>query len=129
MELRRQMREAVAARKEDAIVAHKRFKEQSRTRLMRIIETKLKTTLIGSVSRFEGHFGRTLWGHGLPEEQLTEAQKQWREVWNQCRNEVLNNGNQQLRALEKEIINYDIEWLRYQNDLPIKPQPEGGPHE
>jgi len=73
------------------------------------IITKLRTTLIGSISIFEEFFGR-IWGFKLNKnkEDLSQNEKLWAAVWQKCRNEILNNGNNQLRNAECEIENYDI---------------------
>lgn len=120
MDTRQQMEQVSIARRQDAIVAKDRLKEQSKQRLMKIISTKHRTTLIGSLSRFEEFIGKMLWGHGKPDDELTPEQLQWKEMWLQCRTEILNNGNNQLRALEKEIVQYDVEWLRYRVMLPVR---------
>lgn len=91
-------------------------KESSKQRLRNIVEKKLMTTCIGSVAILEKTLGE-LWGHGLEESQCTENQKKWRQKWNFIRNEILNNGNKQLRSFFNEIKYYDIVWNRYQSRL------------
>ena len=119
MDHHEQMHLAAVARHQDAVVARNRLRAECRRRLARIVATKHRTTLIGSLSRFEECFG-ALWGHGLDETELTETQRMWREVWQRCRTGVLDNGNQQLRALEKELEQYEVEWLRYRAVLPMR---------
>lgn len=84
----RQFARAAAARKEDAARA------RARRRLM--------TLLFGVVSRFEEHVGRDLWGHGLPPDRLTPAQRAWRGVWEACRTACLDFGNAQIRAQDQD---------------------------
>lgn len=74
-----------------------------RERLVRSIRTRHTTALIGALSRFEEHFGRLLWGHGRPSAALSEAERAWRAVWEDCRQAVLDHGHAQLRALEREL--------------------------
>jgi len=97
-----------------------KFKEESRKRLDKIITTKMRTTFIGALQSFEDYFG-VLWGHGLAEEELTEEQMAFRDIWDQTRTEILNKSNGQLRALKTELANHEIEWKRYTMDLPAKP--------
>ena len=97
-----------------------KFKEESRKRLDKIITTKMRTTFIGALQSFEDYFGE-LWGHGLAEEELTEEQMAFRDIWDQTRTEILNKSNGQLRALKTELANHEIEWKRYTMDLPAKP--------
>jgi hypothetical protein len=64
----------------------------------RAMEKRIRTGFIGALARFEDYFG-TLWGHDKPPEQRTLQENLWYDVWLQCRNEVLNNGNKQIRDL------------------------------
>jgi len=95
------------------------YEENSKKRLGKIIETKLKTSFIGALSHFEENFG-FLWGHGEGEEP-TDEQVFMKEVWERTRTAVLNNGNNQIRACKSEIEQYNIHWNRYQMKLPVRP--------
>jgi hypothetical protein len=55
------------------------------------VETKFKTTMIGSLARFEETFGH-LWEEEGPDQQ------EYLESWEYTRNAILNNGNKQMRA-------------------------------
>jgi hypothetical protein len=101
----------------------KDYLEKSRKRLETIICTKIRTTFIGSLAIFEKYFG-FLWGHGLNEEDLTPEQSNMKELFIQVRNEILNNGNNQMRASQNEIANQTISWNRFHIDLPVKPLKE-----
>ncbi len=92
---------------------------RSSDRLARSVERKFKTTFIGSLNAFQQAFGR-LWGDGLAEEKLTDDQLKFRKLWEQTRTNVLNNGNNQLRAALQEISEYTVEWGRHQTNLPVK---------
>lgn len=81
-----------------------------RKRLSNIAETKLKTAFIGSLDAFEKEFG-DLWGRN--ELNKTKEQQEWYDKWQSARTNVLNNGNNQLRALLTEISNNIVEWNRY----------------
>ena len=73
------------------------YKKLSKKRLNTIIKKKIMTSLIGSLSRFEKYF------------RVDGESKEWQD----CRNEILTNGNNQIRALEKELEEYDIVWNRH----------------
>lgn len=103
----------------------RRYEEQSRRRLLRIIERKLSTSFIGALSKFEQFFGH-LWGHGLDERELTDVQRRWREAWEECRNEVLNNGNNQVRAVRAELAQYTMSWDAYQTNMQVKQEEVSG---
>lgn len=110
----------IAARdiRDDKVVSKEKYKESSKNRLEQIIVKKMKTTFIGALSQMEEHFGQ-LWGHGLPAHVCTEEQLKVREAWLRLRNNVLNNGNHQLRTLSMELQQYDIVWNRYTMQLPV----------
>lgn len=84
-----------------------RYAAHSRETLKRHITSKLKTTMIGALASFEEAFGY-LWGRGLDEEDLTPEQIKNRDVWELVRTEVLNKGNNQLRAAMSEIDLYSV---------------------
>lgn len=65
------------------------------------IEKTATTILIGSLARFEKNFGH-IWGLGKPEDTLDENELRWREVWLDCRTEILNYGHSQVRFLKNK---------------------------
>ena len=101
----------------------KLYDDNSKKRLTKIIETKLKTAFIGALSSFEEDFG-FLWGHDGNSEELTEEQNFMKDVWERTRTSVLNNGNNQIRACKNELDQYTVHWNRYQMTLPVKLLPE-----
>lgn len=94
----------------------KSLKDQYRERLKKIIGKKIETTMIYPLSQVEAAFGH-LWGNGLQEDQLTDEQKIMRSKWKECRNNILNNGNQQRRNAFAELDMHDVVWHRYQTLL------------
>lgn len=81
--------------------------------------TKLKTTMIGSLSKFESNFG-FLWGHGKPVDELTEQELDFKEKWDATRNEVLNQGNNCLRSLMTEIDGYTVSFNKFEYNFTVK---------
>jgi hypothetical protein len=108
-ELVLQMRRAAAADVADRERSHRRVLEASSKRLASIITTKVRTSFIGALAIFEQYFGAA-WGHGLRPEQRTAEQQTAFEVWQLARQEVLNNGNNQLRAAQSEVSQYEVRW-------------------
>ncbi len=96
------------------------YAEESRKRLDKIISTKMNTTFIGALSSFEKSFG-FMWGQGKKEVDRTEEEQQLYQIWQNVRTEVLNNGNNQLRALRNELQNHNISWNRHQLHIAAKP--------
>jgi hypothetical protein len=101
---------------------------EGRGRLERIVQKKLKTAFVGALARVEAAFG-ALWGHGKSDSRLAPEERAWRAVWEACRNEILNNGNHQARALEAEFPQYDIQWTGYRAILTPAPAEEDGTDE
>lgn len=114
---------AVAERERIRKINEEKYKDNSKKRLLDIIGKKFKTTMIGSLAKFEENFG-FLWGHGKNE--LTEQESEFRKIWDNVRTEILNNGNNQLRAAQDEIANHSMSWDKYRTDFIVKPQTGDG---
>jgi hypothetical protein len=70
------------------------------------IEKRIKTTMIGALSKFENNFG-FLWGHDIEdEEKLTPEQLHFSDMWEHTRNEILNQGNEQIRNMKTDFYKY-----------------------
>ncbi len=111
------LRQVVERRREtEKKISLSAYQEASKGRLLKILEKKLNTSFIGAISQFENHFGQ-LWGHGKEEFECSEEELYWRDKWSVCRKSVLNNGNDQLRAVQAEMVLYTIVWNRYQTQL------------
>lgn len=85
--------------------------------LISVIRKKFETCFIFPLSEFEHTFGPELWGFGLPEDQLTEAQKANRLKWEAVRNNILNKGNTQSRAVVNELGLYDVNYVGYRTSF------------
>jgi hypothetical protein len=94
-----------------------KYKENSKKRLIKNVERKFKTTMIGSLAVFEEYFG-DLWGHNNSDP-LTSDQEDFKHLWEAARTEILNNGNTQLRIAQEEISQYTMTWNRYHIDFVI----------
>jgi hypothetical protein len=110
------LRRITQQREADRQEAAKRYAQQSRERLRKNMETKIRTTMIGSLALVEQKFS-SLWGQGKPRNQLTDAELAWETIKDELRTEILNNGNNQLRAAIAEINQYDVTWNRFQYEI------------
>ena len=110
------LKRMAAQRPADEAYRQKNKEKVSEERLFRIIQKKLQTSFIGAISEFEKKFGK-LWGHGLGLAECTENQQKWRKLWDETRNKILNNGNNQIRALESELKLHNICWTGYHMNL------------
>lgn len=119
------MQKAAMLRKQAVQQCREQYREESRKRLGIIIKTKLQTSFIGAIDRFEKYFG-FLWGHGKPKSALTPTETEFRRLWFEARKEVLDNGHAQLRALVEELRLYSVAWNGYRTTLLIKPTQDPG---
>jgi hypothetical protein len=122
-----QMRAAHQANKQDDAKRIDNLKDASRERLLKIIEKKIRTTMIGALAAIEETIGRELWGHGKPDKNCTPEELRWRGIWlEKVRPAILNNGNSQLRAMQAEVVLYDMMWNGYRKIYLIKPGTKEG---
>jgi hypothetical protein len=61
-----------------------------------VLTKRFQTTMIGSLYEFEQVFGY-LWGLDKEDQDLTASENRFRLLWEDTRNAILNNGNNQLR--------------------------------
>ena len=123
MDVEKQLEHALKFNKSDEEKLKKKYESDSKTRLFKITSTKIRTSFIGALSAFEQNFGE-LWGHRLPDSELTDEQLRWKDIWEACRTSILNNGNHQIRAVENEMNQYLISWNRHQTFLKPKEDKE-----
>ena len=65
------------------------------------MEKRIKTTMIGALDKVEKNFGH-LWGH-YKEGPLTEQEEDFAELWDFTRNQILNQGNNQIRNIREDF--------------------------
>lgn len=65
------------------------------------IEKRIKTTMIGALDKVEQNFGH-LWGH-FKEGPLTAQEEEFAELWDYTRNQILNQGNNQIRNIKEDF--------------------------
>jgi hypothetical protein len=94
-----------------------KFKELSKKRLLNSIITKMRTIMIGSLARFESEMGH-LWGVGK-RTPLSPEEAKMAAIWQKIRTEILDLGNNNMRAAEQEIAQYTMSWERNKTDLII----------
>jgi hypothetical protein len=112
------LKRASDVRRASSLANKENFDVESRNRLAIILSKKIKTTFIGDISRVEEALGM-LWGHGKPEHQLNDDEREWRKIWEELRSKILDNGNNQIRTIEKELLEYKISWNRYNLSIPV----------
>ncbi len=87
--------------------------ENSKARLERLLKKRITTVMIGALDKFEKAFGY-LWGSEKDDnEKLTKDEEEnWR-IWGQIRKQVLDGGNNQLRAMLRDLENFDVDFQGY----------------
>ena len=87
-----------------------------------ILKKRFQTTMIGALYEFEKSFGY-LWGYQKTEDEfLTEKEEKFLDIWEETRNRILNNGNNQLRKAISEIkkergsLKYNYKFYKKGND-------------
>lgn len=98
-------------------VKAEKYQSDSKDRLSKILKKKVITTMIGSLSSIEKHFG-FLW-EGDPEN-LNDEQRTMYDIYQKTRQEILDKGNAQAKNVDAELSQYEIKWLRYNTVLPIR---------
>ncbi len=109
--------------------AAKRLNEErsqiyAKRKLIDNLSKKFKTTMIGALACFEAEFGH-LWGNGKPDEKLTESEIEFREMWERTRTEVLNKGNNQLRAAQDELGQYSFKFESFKEEFIVRKRDNG----
>lgn len=78
-----------------------------------ILTKRFQTTMIGALFEFEKAFGY-LWGQFKPDnEQLTAQEEHFQEKWDEVRNQILNNGNSQLRKALSDLDKLNTQAPKY----------------
>lgn len=67
-----------------------------------ILTKRFQTTMIGALFEFEKAFGY-LWGQDKDDEDLTNKELEFLDKWDVVRNQILNNGNNQLRKAISDL--------------------------
>lgn len=86
-----------------------------------ILTKRFQTTMIGSLFEFEKMFGY-LWGHDKEEKDLTDKELDFLDRWDIVRNQILNNGNNQLRKAIADLdknqgnITYKYKFYNHRED-------------
>lgn len=75
-------------------------------RLRFYTEKRMQTIMIGAISKFEENFGY-LWGQNVPEDQELSAQQlDFLNHWERTRNQILNQGNNQIRNNKDDFLKW-----------------------
>ena len=102
-----------------------RYKYDSKDRLSKILKKKVQTTMIGAISSIEDHFA-FMWT--AEDSEMTTEMKFMYETFQKVRSEILDKGNTQSRNMDAELNQYEVKWMRYAMDIPVKPK-DGGQKE
>lgn len=85
------------------------IQEKSRTRLSKEVKKRIETTMIGALASIEKYFG-DLWCHNCDERSPRQALL--KNAYEVLRSEILDRGNKEIREIQAELQDYDIEWKK-----------------
>ena len=111
------LRKFVSERKNYKSERDTKFAQDSRDRLSKILKKKIQTTMIGALSSIEEHFG-FLWDENNGNSQ--ESNLKMKQLYEEVRSEILDKGNNQARNVDSELSQYDVNWLRYNYNIPVR---------
>lgn len=77
------------------------YQSQSRDRLRKILESKMKTIMIGAIASMEEEFSELL------------DNPDFFDAFTRCRSSILDKGNAQIRNMREELDQYKMDWERY----------------
>lgn len=100
--------------------------QKMKDRFKKIARKKFTTCFIFAISEFEKVWGQDLWGHGLPDDKLSDTQKANKIRWEQVRRDILDKGNSQLRGFESEIDVHNLEFKGYSITFNVKGENKNG---
>jgi hypothetical protein len=95
-----------------------KYKYDSKERLSKILKKKVQTTMIGAISSIEDHFS-FLWA--AEDSEMTTEKKFMYEAFQKVRSEILDKGNTQARNVDAELNQYEVKWMKYSMDIPVRP--------
>lgn len=98
--------------------------DQAREQLSNLVKSKVKTTMIGAINSIEQHLG-FLWKHGS-NENLSETEKQFLEIFQKLRTEILDKGNNQSRNIDSELSRFEVKVKKVNLLLPVRGNKENG---
>jgi hypothetical protein len=86
----------------------------------KILTKRFQTTMIGALYEFEKAFGY-LWGQEKNEEDLNDRELDFLDRWDTVRNQILNNGNSQLRKAISDLasgptVKYNYKFTKRKGD-------------
>tara|TARA_B100000902_G_scaffold77974_1_gene82724 strand:- start:2127 stop:2423 length:297 start_codon:yes stop_codon:yes gene_type:complete len=84
-------------------------------KLRQSMEKRIQTTMIGALDKMEKNFGN-LWGH-YKDGPLTEQEEEFAELWDFTRNQILNQGNNQIRNIKDDFDKHGQVNTRYYYNL------------
>ena len=104
-------------------LAKEKHYQESKNQLINVVEKRIKTTMIGAIATIEESLS-CFWK--TEEGSMNEEQKQIYNIFQDMRSKILDNGNNQIRLLEKDVDNFNIEAKKYHISFQIKPRNTSG---
>lgn len=116
--IREQMQAVALRRQREEPARLERADEESLKRLKKVIETRMMTAFIGGLDQFEKRFGH-IWGRGMTQSGLSREERAFRELWQECRNVILDNGHAQVRSAMAELDLHRVSFRGFRRRFPV----------
>lgn len=88
--------------------------EADKEKLQQIISKSMKTIMIGAIASIEEKFG-DLWNS----DQLSDEHRKLYDVFMECRKDILDKGNNQIRNCKAMMDGYTVEYSGFSITLPV----------
>lgn len=109
----------IETQKNQNIAKEENFK-RSRANLKNLIEKRMKTVMVGSLASFEEKFEQ-FW-KPEPGQKMTKEQELLQKLFQEVRSSILDKGNNQIRLLEKDLENFNVEAKKYHLQFKVDQQ-------
>jgi hypothetical protein len=86
--------------------------ERSKIRLIQSLESKIRTTMIGSLAAMEKYFG-SVWAQGKAISEMTDEELKFFKIKEQMRKDIFDLGNKNIRNVGSELQQYDVSWNKF----------------
>lgn len=87
-------------------------REALKNKLKQSLKKKMTTILVGCVEAVEKKLGN-VWGHGKYRDEKNDDELDFTVEWQRCRDLMFDLGNAQIRYMEKELDQYDVDVIKY----------------
>lgn len=100
----------------DSAMTKDEYQAKSNERLKTIMMKRIETTMIGALDVIEKEINELT--RNLPKSDSIML----KDAYSRIRSKILDNGNNQKRAVNEEMKHYTVSWNMYTMTIPVKPR-------